>query len=185
MVTGTTGGTCGEKSVMWRNLRLSPHHTQKSVLLQFTFFDAKSVLSRFTRFCAEKLKTENCVCGEKWQISGMGHLVRFPNFTRGSGNLARVTCQRNFFFLSVQLSPHWLGIGLQRWCRWTKWTKCRRWTNNEKRRKSSSGQSWKMSSSIQKIFGELKQKKGWTNYRRKRWKRTQVDHKVRQGLKYF
>ena len=47
--------------------------------------------------CGDKLSQKNYVCGEKLQISGMGHLVRFPNFTRGSGNLARVTCQRNFF----------------------------------------------------------------------------------------
>ena len=86
--------TCGvisnfAKWKMWRNLKfLHIWHVcdeeNGSTCVKFLLFCCKIgfvaiytlmsqiFLSQFTLFCVEKKLTNNCVVGEKWQISGMG-----------------------------------------------------------------------------------------------------------------
>ena len=64
----------------------------KICCLQFTlFFSAKSVLSRFTRFCVEKKWAKTCAHGEKWQISGVNY---YPNINVDRCNFSQNTVHK-------------------------------------------------------------------------------------------
>ena len=53
--------------------------------MQFTLFFAKSVLSRFTRFCVEKSLSKNCIGGEK--MTNMRYVLHKRRGTSWKGSL--------------------------------------------------------------------------------------------------
>ena len=104
----------------------------------------------FTRFVHFSLSFAFAFCG-RWHVSHMclvsvvphmSCVVNVPCVSHVScvtcvivchvWKTPKVSCHRNFFYLSLHLSAHWLCSAS---CR----TKCRRWTNNERRRRGKAG----------------------------------------------
>ena len=76
---------CGEIWSFAKFGGISPCFCCKICFVLFTLFFAKSVLSRFTRFCVEKSLSKNCIGGEK--MTNMRYVLHKRRGTSWKGSL--------------------------------------------------------------------------------------------------